>query len=301
MGVVLAGKGPFKILVAPYGPILSGGNESLAEEIIIEFKTKAKSKGAFMAQLSLPVGNLEENANEKHLLPITLPNQVFQKVNKGLIFKYVTGLSAFRAVRLFPESEDTYEKVLSNYTASTRRNVKKSDKVGNSLYLPTATEQIKEAYKVIELNSENQGYSIRSWNDFGATLVEMVSKGQYFLACCKNEGDLKGVLIIFEVGQKLHYIMGGTLREEVDLKVGHFLHDQVIQIGIEKGYDCYDISMRGSDGVVRFKEGFGGEIIEITEPRYWVLKPLQFAAFQKLLPWVQKNKSKIAKILSKLK
>jgi lipid II:glycine glycyltransferase (peptidoglycan interpeptide bridge formation enzyme) len=131
--------------------------------------------------------------------------------------------------------------------------------------------------------------------------VEMVSKGQYFLACCKNEGDLKGVLIIFEVGQKLHYIIGGTLREEVDLKVGHFLHDQVIQIGIEKGYDFYDISMGGSDGVVRFKEGFGGEIIEITEPRYWVLKPLQFAAFQKLLPWVQKNKSKIANLLSKLK
>jgi len=45
--------------------------------------------------------------------------------------------------------------------------------------------------------------------------------------------------------------------------VGHFLQDQVIQIGIRKGYDFYDIFMGGSTGVVRFKERFGGEVVRL--------------------------------------
>ena len=83
--------------------------------------------------------------------------------------------------------------------------------------------------------------------------------------------------------------------------VGHFHQDQVIQIGIKKGYDFCDISMGGRTGVVRFKKGFGGELVWLLEPKYWVLKPIQFSIFWKLLPFVQKNKSKIAGILSKLK
>src|SRR5690606_9302908 len=144
-------------------------------------------------------------------------------------------------------------------------------------YFPVSDSEIFEAYKLIELNAENQGYTVRSWKDFGPTLKSLIEKNQCFIACCKNEEELKGALIIFEVGQKLHYIMGATLREKKDLMVGHFLQDQVIRLAVQKGYDFYDISMGGSEGVVRFKEGFGGEIIEITAPIYWVLKPIHFA------------------------
>jgi hypothetical protein len=49
------------------------------------------------------------------------------------------------------------------------------------------------------------------------------------MPCCWNEGELKETLMVIDVGKKLHYIMGATLREEKDLMVGHFLQDQVIQ------------------------------------------------------------------------
>ena len=300
LGVVLAGVGPLKILIAPYGPILSDGNENIANEIIGEFNLKAKKLGAFLSQLSFPAEVFSESMHPKHLLDSSIIETIFPDTKKGVIFKYVTGLSGFRAVNLFPGDPNAYEKVRANYSSSAKRRINKGGKVGNELHIPKSEEEINEAYKLIQLNSDNQGYAVRGWEDFGPTLINMVAQGQCFFACCKNAGSLKGVLIIFDVGHKLHYIMGGTLREEIDLKVGHFLQDQVIQIGIEKGYDFYDISMGGSEGVVHFKEGFGGEIAELTETRYWVLKPLQFAVFQKLMPWVQKNKSKVAKILSKL-
>jgi len=173
--------------------------------------------------------------------------------------------------------------------------------MGNELVFAESAEEIQKAYDLIELNAENQGYAVRSWDDFGATLISLVDSGHCMIPCCQNEGSLKGALIIFDAGQKLYYIMGATLREKKDLLVGHFLQDQVIQLAISKGYDFYDISMGGSPGVVRFKEGFGGEVLPLPEAQYWVLKPAQFFAYQKLLPWVQKNKTLVSKIVKKFK
>jgi hypothetical protein len=300
IGAVLAKVGPFKVLIAPYGPILNCGLENLAIPLIESFKNLAQSKGAFLAQVSFPSEATEENFHSAHLLSSKLSDQTLGHLNKGLLFKFVIGISAFRAVNLYAGQPDAYEKVRSNYKSATRRDVNKSGRIGNELFFAKSETEIKIAYDLILINAENQGYAVRSWQEFGYTLVSMVKEDLCFIPCCKNEGELKGALVIFDVGKKLHYIMGGIIREKKDLMVGHFLQDQVIQIGIQKGYEFYDISMGGSKGVVRFKEGFGGEIIGLVEPQYWVLKPLQFMAFQKLLPWVQKNKKLFSQILSKL-
>lgn len=301
LGTVLASVGPFKVLVTPYGPILTSGREDLASTLIEAFKNFARSKGAFLAQVSFPAALSNENLHSDHLLSSILSDQTTDHLKKGLLFKFVIGISAFRAVDLFSGQVDAYEKVRTNYKTTTRRDVNKSGRIGNELIFAKSETEIKAAYDLIILNAENQGYAVRSWQEFGSTLSAMVTNELCFIPCCKNEGELKGALIIFEVGKKLHYIMGATLREKKDQMVGHFLQDQVIQIGIRKGYEFYDISMGGSEGVVRFKEGFGGKIIGLVEPRYWILKPLHFLAFQKLLPWVQKNKKLVSMILSTLK
>lgn len=301
IGCVLASVGPLKVMVAPCGPILSQDNQELFEHLVLEFKNYAKSQGAFLAQITSPATPSVENPYAEHLLSPKDANAVFKDAKKGLSFKYVTGISAFRAIKLFPEDQNAYEKVRANYKSATRRDVNKSGRMGNVFFLAVEKESIKKAYNLIELNAKTQGYAVRSWEDFSPTLISMISKKQCFIACCRNGGEVKGALIIFDVGRKLHYIMGATLREKKDLMVGHFLQDQVIQMAIEKGYDFYDISMGGSPGVVKFKEGFGGEEIELEETHYWVLKPMQFLAYRKLLPWVQKNKVLVANLLSKFK
>lgn len=301
LGVVLAGVGPMKILVAPYGPIVKSGREDILKLLVEEFKAHSKRKKVFLSQLSLPVEKDEKNHFPSHFLPFESIENLFSTEKKGMVFKYVTGLSAFRAVELFPKEDNSYERVRANYKTSTRRDVNKSGRVGNELKFAQNNDDIKKAYELIELNAESQGYSVRTWDAFGKTLIQMVEKGQCLIPSCYNEGELKGALIIFDVGNKLHYIMGATLREQKDKMVGHFLQDQVIQIGVKKGYDFYDISMGGSEGVVKFKEGFGGIVVPLTETRYWVEKPLQFLAYRKLLPWVQKNKALIGKLLGKVK
>ncbi|MDN3203904.1 lipid II:glycine glycyltransferase FemX [Algoriphagus sediminis] len=297
IGAVLAKTGPFKVLVCPYGPIIKEGQEHLIEELVDEFLKVGKRQGAFLVQLSTPFSS---NPISPHTYSFVkdYPGRRVPS-GRGIPFKFVIGVSAFRAVHLFPKEADAYEKIRKNYKASTRRDVNKSQRMGNELQFANSLDDIKAAYSLIELNAVNQGYSVRSWSEFGSTLVSLVNKGLCHIVTCVNEGELKGALVIFDVGNKLHYIMGATLREKKDLMVGHFLQDQVIQFGVSKGYDFYDISMGGSEGVVRFKKGFGGEELGLEEPYYWVLKPWLFWTYQKLMPWVQRNKKFISRLLSK--
>lgn len=301
MGVVLAKTGPLKVLICPYGPILKEGSEILLTDFVESFKRLGEKSGAFLSQLSLPFAG--ELSRDPKLAPFFLPQELvgdsFSESGSGIEFKYVTGISAIRAIQLLPEEPDPYTKVLANYKSSCRRNVKKSDTFGHEIVFAKGEKEIEEAYAVIESNADNQGYAVRSWGDFGDTLTSMVDRGQAIIAKCVNHGEIKGALIVFNVGQKLHYIMGGTVREKEDQKVGHFLHDQMIRLGIEKGYQFYDISMGGSDGVVRFKEGFGGVVIPQEDTRHWIHKPAQFWAYKKLLPWVQQNKKLVSRFLSK--
>lgn len=298
MGVVLAQTGPFKVLICPYGPILIESDPDLYQSLLVEFKMEGKRKGAFLAQISLPFDVQNTGYFPDHFISNELSDLNISESGNAILFKYVTGIDGVRAVKLNYERKG-YDPVFENYNSGCRRNVRKSSTFGHEFLLAKEEKEMREAYAVIEANAENQGYAIRTWEEFGPTLLDMVKNGACLIACCKNQDQIKGALVVFQFGKKMHYIMGGTLREEVDQKVGHFLHDQIIRLGVEKGYDFYDISMGGSDGVVRFKEGFGGQVIPLNDTRYWVLKPGYFWIYQKLMPFVQRNKRVIASLLSK--
>ncbi len=297
MGVVLASTGPFKVLVCPFGPIVKSGQEGLLEPMVSRFKEVAIGYNAFLSQTSFPFSSSENW--DSYFPHIETVDKSLDEDGVGMLFKFVTGIDGVRAVNLYPKESDSLQKVLANYKSSCRRNVRKSESFGHELFFAQKDDDVRRAYSVIESNAESQGYSVRAWSDFGPTILQMVQKGQCHVPCCLHEGQMKGALLVFDVGKKLHYIMGGTVREEVDHKIGHFLHHSIIQFGIEKGYEFYDISMGGSPGVVRFKEGFGGEVVNLGDTRYWVHRNGLYWAYQKLMPWVQRNKKLMSKLLSK--
>ena len=127
-------------------------------------------------------------------------------------------------------------------------------------------------YETVERqnNGQQQGYSVRSWNDIKPMLIKMVKAKVCLIPYCLHHNSIKGALIVFEIGKRLTYISGGTLREEIDLKIGHFLHNEMIIYCIDKGYAFYDISVGGSVGVTRFKEGFGAKHLEFIGSRHWI-------------------------------
>jgi len=104
-------------------------------------------------------------------------------------------------------------------------------------------------------------------------------------------------LIVFDIGQRLTYVYGGIIREEKDLKLGHFMHNEMIKLSIEKGYEFYDFSVVGSEGVTRFKKGFNSHHVQFIGNRYWVLNKYKFFIYKKINSLIIRNKFLIARIL----
>jgi hypothetical protein len=109
--VVIASVGPFRVIVYPFGTVLSTDSEVLVSKISEEFRKEAKRAGAFLAQLSFANSEEASPQFDAYLLPLASISDAFEECKKGLIFKYVTGISGFGAVSLFPKAKQAYELV----------------------------------------------------------------------------------------------------------------------------------------------------------------------------------------------
>ena len=178
-----------------------------------------------------------------------------------------------------------------------------SEKNGLSLLRLTKEPELKEAYSIIELNGQEQGYSTRSWEAFGPTLIEQVHKGQAVVLVACREGQILGAHYGVLAGRRWSYLMGGTVRTDKDYNVGAFLHWQVIKTARAMGLRGYDLTSWGSSGVAQFKMGFRPTHIEFSSPQHFILSPWRFTGFMKIYPALKKYKrtfARYARFLSRI-
>ncbi|MGB3182794.1 MAG: peptidoglycan bridge formation glycyltransferase FemA/FemB family protein [Cyclobacteriaceae bacterium] len=299
LGVVVSKFGMFKGYTCPCGPILAIGHEQLLDQCIEEFKKRAKEKKAIFCQVNMPLFLDPENSIKAHGLPLAIEDLASLKNAKaGDKARGISSINGFRSVVIsYDQDGEPYDHVYSNFNKNTKRNIKKANKNHLQLKFATTPQKVEETYHLLELNGATQGYSVRAWADFKDTLLGMMDKGMCMIPYCEFEGKMLGALIVFEVGERLTYVSGGTIREDRDLKVGHFLHNEMLRLSVQKGYRFYDISVGGSAGVTRFKEGFNGQHVQFHKPRYWVLNPTMFNAYDKMLPYFKRHKVLVSKVL----
>ena len=79
------------------------------------------------------------------------------------------------------------------------------------------------------------------------------------------------------------------------------MHDKIIQYSIENNFNSYDLSVGGSKGVIKFKEGFGSQLYTYVPTRNFVLSPIKYKVFKFLERYIKPYKQKISSILLFLK
>lgn len=300
LGAVISKFSFIKLYSCSCGPILKKDYDFLAEELIEQFKNRAIAINATCCQIMIPILKIENKNIEPHCLD-TLLKKCLASSNSGNIIKSVSIVNGFREVKIDNNDNNIEENILKTFNTNTRRNIKKASKNGLTLKYAKTPEEIKQAYQIIELNGEVQGYSVRSWEDFKDTLIQMVNDNLCLIPTCFKNEEIKGALIVVQTGKRLSYISGGTIREKEDFRVGHFLHYEMIKLSIKKRYNFYDISVGGSKGVTRFKEGFGGNHVKFNEPLYWVLNNKKFYIYEKAIPFLKKHKKIVSKIIKFLR
>jgi hypothetical protein len=293
IGLLEFGKSPLRLITGTMGPIIEVGYEDAFLPLVSEALMYSKSVGAFLFQLKIPFAQefsdpavlpkiqMPQNASHHYGFPFDLmsvPNQM-------LWIGYEQSLS----------KEEWESTMLKRFSAGKRRDIRAAERKGLSVMRVTGESDLRKAYSLIELNGREQGYSTRSWAEFGPTLTEQVNKGEAIVLVACREEEFLGAHYAVLAGRRWSYLMGGTVRIEKDYNVGAFLHWQAMKTARGMGLRGYDLTSWGSPGVMEFKKGFRPTHIEFTTPQYFVLSRLRFFAFMKVYPVLRKYKSTFAR------
>lgn len=295
--IVIARFSFLKFFIVSCGPILSEGYEQYADVMLKKLKDQAQKQNCCYFQISMPVCKDEVNPLN-YCLDTISSNSFYNTGQEGVAFKYVIPLHGMRITYL---NNRVYDEVFAAYNSNTKRNIKKTNQNGFEFRFVTSDEEIKAAYDCFVLNAQDKGYPLRSYESMAKSLRSYIDKDFCKIACCYYEGKLIAALYVILCGQRLTYINGGVLKEYQHLNASAYLHDKMIQYSMEKGYKSYDLSVGGSKGVVRFKEGFGSKLYLYQNTRYWVLKPKVFRVYLFLEKYLKRNKNKVAKFLTFIK
>ena len=293
IGLLLFGKRPFNIVIAPMGPIIDVGQEGVFPALISEALSYSRSVGAFLFQLKIP---FTDDFTDPAILPtITMPTDPSHR--DGFPFDLMAVPNQMLWIDFGNIAcDETWEaSMLKRFSSGKRRDIRMSERNALSVHRVTEKPELKDAYAVIELNGQEQGYSTRSWEEFSPTLIEQVQKGEAVVLVACREGQILGAHYGVLAGRRWSYLMGGTVRTDKDYNVGAFLHWQVMKMARAMGLRGYDLTSTGSSGVAQFKMGFRPTHIKFASPQCFVLSHWRFAAFMKMYPALKKYKRTFAR------
>jgi lipid II:glycine glycyltransferase (peptidoglycan interpeptide bridge formation enzyme) len=294
-GAVIAKLFLFKFYIIPAGPIGKENNEKHLEQIINFAKDRAEKQNCCYFQITLPLN--VESIYKKNLFKI--PNiQFLNEAVSGNLFRYVFSYNGLNWIDLSHGNLDAY---LMSLSSKARRDIRSSERKNLICRKIKAEFDIKMSYDLFEDNAKRGNYSIRDWNSFGATLIALIKNGKGVMLGAYQGNILKGAIFLIDSGNYFTYVMGGTKKENPDVLAGYFLQWQAIQLSLKHNYLGYNISLGGSDGVVRFKKEFNPIVIQNNQSFHWILMPMRFLLFRNFEKYLKPHKKFISRIISKFK
>jgi lipid II:glycine glycyltransferase (peptidoglycan interpeptide bridge formation enzyme) len=295
-GAVIAKILFFKFYIVPYGPIMEKGYENDLNSLIDNVPKRAKRLKACYSHITLPFSSVFNS----HTYTGFSQLDSLKSANEGHKFKYVYSSNGLNWVDLnFYKDSDV---LLQNFKSSVRRDIRSSYRKGLKAKFLNNEKDIELAYQLCLENALKGNYSIREWKVFKNHLLELIRNDiAKFIAAYLND-ELKGAILVVKSGNYYTYILGATKKENPDLLVGHFLQWEAIKLSLENGFDGYNISLGGSEGVRKFKNGFSNEQIFFEDSKFhWVLNPFIFKMYLVFDKHIKPYKKKIAQMLSMIK
>lgn len=287
----------FKFLIVPCGPVLNNGEEYLIDSVINDLNEYAVQKKCCFLQINVPIVKDNKNFHDYALSKIA-SDSIFYSGLEGTKFKYVIPLHGMRLIDL---NQKNFEEVVQGFSSNHKRNLTKATSYDFQFKQVITEKEIAEAYACFVQNSINKGYPLRSYDSMKSTLQQYIANNQAIIGTCVYQNKVVGAIFVILCGQRMIYINGGVLSEYQNMPISIYMHCELIKISIQKGYKSYDLSVGGSEGVLRFKEGFGSQLFNFENSRYWVFKPFYFKLFNLIEKRIKPYKQPIAKLLFTLK
>jgi hypothetical protein len=243
------GFGKFSYIIFPAGPLFNAEIRLLEKNSFFEFFFKDRSLKAKKIQFASEFDLITYNKN--------------LHIGKAVKFVYLN--SGYNLILL----NETENEQLVNFKSKVRRDINASLRKGLELEKVVNESDLVNVYNVFKQNAIESNYKIRPYWFYKKSWIASLKSGQSIFFMAMKDEQIKGAIWLIDCGKRLHYVMGGTIKEKPDLYVGYFLQWHAIKFSISKQYLTYNISVGGSEGVKQFKSDFGS--FESFETKYYYI------------------------------
>lgn len=177
----------------------------------------------------------------------------------------------------------TEEELFKNLHSKTRYNVRLATKKGVVIKEGTR-DDLKVFHKIMVTTGIRDGFITRPLSYFERMYDCLGEKHMKLLMAYYNDEPISGVIVIM-YGNKTWYLYGASSNEHRNLMPNYLLQWEMVKIALANKSDIYDL--RGvpgiadnSNGLYRFKKGFGAEYTEFIGEVYMEFKPFRYRLYK---------------------
>jgi len=210
---------------------------------------------------------------------------------------FVHGKPLFTRFTFILSLNSSEDELFANLNQKTRYNVRLATKKGVKIEQDNSEETFEEYWKLTEETTKRQGFYSHTKDYHKKMWKEMISSGMGQLFKAVYEGETVSVWMVFVLNNKMYYPYGASSTKYKEVMANNLLMWEVIKYG--KKMKCTEFDMWGSlgpdpdsndswYGFHRFKQGYGGDLVEFAGTFDLVIDPILYKIylFAESLRWI---------------
>jgi lipid II:glycine glycyltransferase (peptidoglycan interpeptide bridge formation enzyme) len=253
-------------LYVPRGPVLDYADTRLAEKILTDLEAYARRENALFIKIDPDVPRQYGEPQ---------PSQALEPVGAGLLnlldrrgWRFSSEQIQFRntiVIDLEPDLDD----LLAGMKSKWRYNVRLADRRGVVVRSGTVG-AIDHFFDMYAETATRDGFLIRPKAYYVDVWQQFMQTGQAEMLLATVEDEVVAGLILFVFGRSAWYLYGASTGQHRQLMPNHALQWAAIRRAKARGCTRYDMwgapdvfeDSDGMWGVYRFKQGFGGQVVQ---------------------------------------
>ncbi|MEG2570395.1 MAG: peptidoglycan bridge formation glycyltransferase FemA/FemB family protein [Clostridia bacterium] len=255
-------------MYCPRGPVVDDGDRETMAELCGEARAIAKKHNAY--ELSIDP-DITEN-DKAYLSDLNAAGFVINNTKNRPEY-----LQARYVFRLDLEGKDA-EQVFAEFHSKTRYNVRLSERKGVTCRIG-AREDLAAFRDIMVETAVRDGFMARSLHYF-EEMFDILAPENLRVYMMEYEGVAIAGAIAIYFGDKVWYLYGASSNRERNRMPNYMMQWEMIQWAIEKGCRIYDFRGVTGDmekcfleGLIRFKQGFGGEQVDFVGKMDMIFHP----------------------------
>lgn len=280
--------GSFSLMYAPRAPICDFSDTKLVQRLLDEAEPLAKKHNAILLRFDPELPRLPQLEETYRQLGLRVRNDDCDKYD----------LIQPRYNMILKLDEPTFEELMPHFSEKTRYNIRLSARKGVTVHWSRSEEDLKKFFDLYEITAVRDKIGHRPYAYFKRMVQAYENSDLLRIYIAEHEGEALSGAICIHYGKKTWYIYGASSNNKRNLMPNYAMQAEMIKWGLENGSEIYDFGgvfiLDKTNGLYKFKEGFcrregATEFIGEFDKVY---HPMLYTAFAKMIPAMQRMKSK---------